>query len=257
VPSAADVRAGHTVSCPATIRAAVLLIETDSISLIGPIQSVIEQYVDTAHFSDGVASLKWQENDLVKLIELRVEKRIGKKWKDVFGFHQGELVSSIFPYLVNGPRDLMLLLNTAGKRADVITKDMLLAALPTLRSQRWSDCDRQFGRRWPKISNVAKSILAAIPNSSRMKTTSVPKEEIKNLIKSEIQKPGTALHKLRAVDWVNSALWMEPSIDERLFLCGFLGYELNGEKQFPWMGCTLSEYRQADKIIVSQLFIDS
>jgi CHAT domain len=36
VPSAADVRAGHTVSCPATIRAAVLLIETDSISLIGP-----------------------------------------------------------------------------------------------------------------------------------------------------------------------------------------------------------------------------
>jgi len=36
VPSGAGVRADHAVPCPATKRAAVLLIETDSKSLIGP-----------------------------------------------------------------------------------------------------------------------------------------------------------------------------------------------------------------------------
>ena len=38
MPSDAGVRADHVVPCTATNRAAVLLIETDSISLIGPIR---------------------------------------------------------------------------------------------------------------------------------------------------------------------------------------------------------------------------
>ena len=41
VPSYTDVRAGHAVPCPATKRVAALLIETDSIPVIGPSNAVI------------------------------------------------------------------------------------------------------------------------------------------------------------------------------------------------------------------------
>jgi hypothetical protein len=44
VPSDAGVRAESVMPCPATKRAAVLLIETDSISVIGPSTGLVKPY---------------------------------------------------------------------------------------------------------------------------------------------------------------------------------------------------------------------
>lgn len=219
------------------------------------LQSVLEQYIDVVHYSDGIASIQWNRDDLLNLIDLRVKKRLKIKWGTAFAMSEDALADYLFPLLVNGPRDLLLVLNTAGKQADKISKEHLQASIQTLRTQRLADCERQYGRKWTKISQVVKAVLASIPSSKRNQTIS--KDQLVEFIRQEHQKPGSNLHSLRkSIDWVNTAMWDEPSIDSRLYLCGCVGFELHDRKIYPWMGGTLSEYREAKRVFVSQLFAE-
>jgi hypothetical protein len=217
------------------------------------LQAVLEHYIDSAHFSDGTASIVWEEEDLLHLVDLRVTKRLNSTWEKTLSITQKSMSGQIFPLLINGPRDLLFLLNSAGKRADTLTKEHIIEAVPALRAHRWTDCEKQYGRQWPKISSVCKAVIAAIPLEKR--SNSLPKKDFLELLKKEYQKPGTRLLSLRKeVGWVSTAMWSEPTIDERMFLCGCLGCFKDNSKLYPWMGATLAEYRQAPTVFIPPLF---
>src|SRR5262249_22550025 len=73
-------------------------------------ESIQEHYTDYSHFADGVARLEWTADDLIQFVSLRVEKRMGLKWNEVFSLNQKAFADLVFPRLINGPRDLLFLL---------------------------------------------------------------------------------------------------------------------------------------------------
>ena len=219
------------------------------------LQSVIEHYVDVVHFIDNIASIQWTRDDLSELVTLRIKKRLKSQWSAIFSMTEEALADYLFPLLINGPRDLLLVLNTAGKQNGKISKELLRSAIPALHKQRLADCERQYGRRWPRISDVVKAILTGIPEGKRKQV--MVKEELTELIRQEHQKPRSNLHALRKIDWVNTVMWGEPTIDAKLYLCGCVGYEVNGKTTYTWMGGTVADYEQSNRVFVSPLFHES
>jgi len=71
------------------------------------LQNMRANYSDFQHFADRIEGLEWTSDDLVRMLERRVSKRLRTTWNNVFEFNQQALRQKLFPLLVNGPRDLL------------------------------------------------------------------------------------------------------------------------------------------------------
>ncbi len=218
------------------------------------LQAVQEHYRDFSHFEDRIEGLEWTEADLLNMLKLRLEKRLGLPWGNVFTLGEEAFKQEVFPYLINGPRDLIYVCNTAGRSSEQrITKANLEKSIDALRASKWGEITRQYNRQWPRIDEFARSIITTvIVKSSREQIT---RSKFRSVVESEFASAGSALHTLRKQEnWINTALWASPTIEERLFLIGCLGYVYNGERSSPWNGLSLERFRLADSFFVSPLF---
>lgn len=210
--------------------------------------AVQTHYEDFSHFEAGIANLIWLAADLTQMIQSRIETRLKATWNDVFRFGTDSF-ADVFGFITNGPRDLITLLNAAGRKTNSITLPTIRAAVPSLCRSKWSEISTQFGTQWPRIDAVARAVLDRVPPQG------LRIETLKERIRKDFSTTGTALHSLRkAANWINTAIWDTPSIDERLFLIGCLAYQANGTRVYPWMSRDLSQYRQAERVYTLPLF---
>jgi hypothetical protein len=175
------------------------------------------------------------------------------EWKNVFEITKDDFVELVFPYLTNGPRDLISICNMSGKGEGKISESDIQQSISSLYAFKWQEIRKQFSSEWPAIDQFAQCIIEI---AEKKKLSNVfGKKDFISAIKKEFESPDTALNKLRKVDWINSSQLDPPPTDERLFLIGILGYVYKGKKYYPWSGRRLSLYRLSDQIFFSPLFI--
>ncbi len=218
------------------------------------LQSVEDHYMDFRHYQDLISSLEWTEADLLQMIKLRIKNRLNLQWEDVFNISEKKFKEAVFPYLINGPRDLIEICNTAGSSGEKISQDLLKLGIETLRKKQWRYVKTSHGTHWPQIEVVASSMVKEI--IKKFPENSFTKEEVQQLFKDQLQDSRADLFHLRQKEeWIDSAMWTPPTIDERLFSVGCLGYILEEEIFYPWRSRSLSKFADAETLFVSSLFI--
>jgi hypothetical protein len=217
------------------------------------LQSVSAKYADYSHFEDRIGGLNWEQRDLESLLENRISKRLKKRWNEVFDVSKDQFVEIVFPFLINGPRDLLYICNTAGKSGTLISKSDLQRVIRGLSNRKWTEIRQQFGQQWPNIAEFSKAVIEAIRESGKQK---ISHSQFDVIVQEAFEKPRTPLHRLRKeTPWINTCIWMDtPSVDERLFAVGCLGYVFDGKEVFPWAGRHLSDFRLSSALFVSPVF---
>jgi hypothetical protein len=217
------------------------------------LQSVLGYYTDSSHFEDRIEGIKWTQEDLMDLLNLRLSKRLGKKWEEVFSLNQNTFCKKVLPFLINGPRDLLFICNNAGKINKTIKGESINRIIETLRNNKWNEIKKQFGVQWPKISKFAQSVIEILVEEHRTKTIS--RDKFKLTFEEAFENPQTKLHELRSKeDWINFCRYGSPNVNEILFFIGCLGYTFQGRKVYPWEGRSLEQFRTSSSIFISPLF---
>jgi hypothetical protein len=217
------------------------------------LQNVRAFHDNYQHYSDRIDSLEWRSDDLLAMVEKRVEKRLSTKWDKVFAPSRAAMAGTVFPFLINGPRDLLWVCNLAGRREGRITQEALKRSIKALPSQKWTDMAKQFGKQLPHVDDFARAMIRAIKREHGERT--IPNGAIVELFNREFQKPRTEIHSLRKHSWVEGVKWDSPKADELLLIIGCLGYQHEGERYFPWSGRSLDRLRLAESHFVSPLFL--
>lgn len=216
------------------------------------IQAVQENYRDFSHFEDRIEELIWTSYDLCEIINLRLKYRLGKSWNEVFSMDQKEFETLVIPHLINGPRDLLSVCNMAGDSTTPISRSSILRSLQGLKILKWKEIAVQYKEQWPSIDLVAKTIIKLL--TEKFSDKKITKEQLKLTIEENFQNPDSDLFKLRKIGWINTALWDTPSLEERLFLIGCLGYIYDNNYFYSWAGRSLTNFRHASKVFISPLF---
>lgn len=217
-------------------------------------QLVLNSYSDSSHFKDQILSLEWTEGELLDLINQRVEKRINSKWENVFEISQEDFKSLVFPYLINGPRDLISICNKAGEGDGRITHNDLKQGINKLQNEKWREILQEFKKQWPCVDQFSRVIIGIAKRE--IKTNQFSKDQFIKVVSHDFEKPDTALNQLRKKEeWINSALMDPPPVDERMFIIGALGYIYKGIKYYPWSGQSIDRYNLAKNIFISPLLI--
>ncbi len=218
------------------------------------LQNARAHYPDFRHFADRIDGLEWTSDDLLEMLNRRVTSRLNSKWDRVFEMSQQNLREEIFPYLVNGPRDLLSLCNLAGKEGHKISKDKLERSIRALRWEKWGELASHYGKQWPSIDLFARALTSALSTKYRKKT--FPPGAVNTLFAALHADPMSEIHALRKVPWIDSAKWENPPVDERLFLIGCLGYVFDQKWNYPWGGRSLDNFRLSDSHFISTLFVE-
>lgn len=203
-------------------------------------EAVRDHYIDFSHFANGVGRLEWTADDLVGLVKLRIEKRMGSTWKKTLGFSENEFRDVVLPVLVNGPRDLLFLLGRA--RGNAVAKmglDDLMGATPDLREEKFQDMTRLFGERYDGIRAVCKALVDVASSLD----SPFSFERLEAAVKTDLSdaKAGR-LYPLRSkYDWIIDVPLGAPRATDLLSQLGALSYEVDGDEVFPWRGRPHSE----------------
>ncbi|HUW13303.1 MAG TPA: hypothetical protein VM537_26500 [Anaerolineae bacterium] len=217
------------------------------------VQGVQRYYKDFSHFGARIGALEWTGDDLLDVVRLRLENRLEMNWQDVFTMSEATFADLVLPCLLNGPRDLVQICNTAGKAEKRISKAMLARAIRGLATKKWQEIDSHYSAQWPAIGLFAKTACDVI--SGRFKSRPVARDKIRSAIEKDFQTSGRPLNKLRErEDWMYTALWDTPSIEERLFIIGCLGYVHDKSEVYPWAGRSLDGFQVADSLFLTPLF---
>ena len=174
-------------------------------------------------------------------------------WDDVFEINQKKFAALVFPNLINGPRDLLFICDKSKNCSGQISKQVLLNSIEILKNSKWNQIKSEFGINWPKIDLFAKNIIDLIHDG---KSNFIAKDKMKEIIKSALQDSQSELYKLRnQEDWINGSLNGEPSIEDRLYFIGVIGYKLNNDIYYPWSGRFIDRFHQSSEIFISPLLI--
>jgi len=117
---------------------------------------------------------------------------------------------------------------------------------------KWRDLSTYYGDQWPYIDRFARALLSALKD--KLGNKRIPIGEINSEFAKQFGNPKSSIHPLRQTEWIDNARWESPPIDERLFVIGCLGYELDRKRFFPWAGRNLDRFRLADSQFVSPVF---
>lgn len=217
------------------------------------LQGIQKYYGDFSHFEGSISGLRWTEKDLMDMLLLRIRTRFEQDWNNVFEMNQKKFRSEILPFMINGPRDLIFVCNQAGKSNGKISNTSLERSINSLKASKWIQIENQFNPLWPGIHLVSSTVCELISNHVQDKPIS--RERFHELLQADFKLPGTPLHSLRNHEpWMFTMLWATPSIEERLFFLGCIGYVSGDKKIYSWYGRSINEFNQADQIFINPLF---
>jgi hypothetical protein len=225
-------------------------------------QNVRKHYQDYSQVADRVEGLSWTQDDLISMLEDRIQARFGTTWSDVFAFSKAQMAQQVLPLLVNGPRDLLHLCNTAGSNTDsTITLEDLLRGVDDLREERYDDMGRLY-QQWPNIEQLVRALIREL-------TTQSDRDDLEtNVIRSVFAElfsdPDSEVFELRMRErelptskkWIDKAMYGAPRIDEILFMIGCFGYVQAGRRVFPWESRDIAQFRRATKHFIAPLFVE-
>jgi len=217
------------------------------------LQGVLKKYKDSSHFEDRIEGIQWTEEDLMEMLNLRLSKRLGKKWEDIFAVQKEKFQKEVLPYLINGPRDLLFICNSASKSGKKITYKSIQKIICILRDNKWNEISKQFGEQWPSITELAQAVISVV--NKKHKGERISRKKFNSIVKTAFEKTDTRLHKLRTKErWINTCLWGRPTLEDRLFSIGCLGYIFEKRKVYPWAGRSLQQFRISELIFINSLF---
>ena len=219
------------------------------------LEAVRSQYENFQHFSDRISGLQWGEDDLLDLLKLRVRVRMEKKWGEVFAESEAVFQDEVFPYLVDGPRDLLFLCNSAVKRALPISITEIRRYLRPLRSQKVTEIGKRHRSHWPGIDRFCVSVIEIL--KQQFPEGRFPNGAVTEEFEQAFSDPGSPIGLLRTskkMGWLDLVRWDSPKADEILFAVGCLGYVENGRVQYAWSGRSLEAFRGAEEHLLSPLF---
>jgi hypothetical protein len=217
-------------------------------------QSVREHYDNASHFSDRVRPLGWTESELVDVIRRRARKLADLDWAGAFAVDEGAFITEVFPYLVNGPRDLISICNVAGTRGTPIDVSALRLAIKQAQSDVWSEVRRQFNEIYPEFDAFAKAAVGALYQRHRLRLTALSTAE--SVLVDEYIDTSGPIGKLRTRhEWIEDlALSSARRSLDLLFVAGCLGYRIGEERTYPWAGRSVERFAMADKYFICPAF---
>lgn len=218
-------------------------------------QNIRAYYSDYSHFTDRLEGLEWTGADLIRMLERRVSTRLNTAWDNVFEFSQETIQRQIFPFLVNGPRDLLNLCNIAGRESGKISIARLEKGIRAHKTDKWRDLSTYYGGQWPGIDQFARAMADSLKAKYGKKP--IPIGAVNAEFEAQFGNPQSDVYSLRKrIEWIDSAYFERRPIDERLFVIGCLGYILEKEKFYPWSGRDIERFRLADSHFISPVFAE-
>jgi len=170
----------------------------------------------------------------------------------VFAEQPAALARAVFPYLSNGPRDLIRLLNLAGD-SDRITTSQIIARTSTLRKERMEDLQSQY-RQWPNLGTVVEELVAAVfvedPEGR------FARGMVNQLFRNLYNNPDSQTYRVRqGADWLGFVASGAPSMEQLLFTVGFLGYIGDDrDPRQPWNSRDSDAFSNATLYFIGALF---
>lgn len=217
------------------------------------LNEVILAYTESSQLEGKNKVLVWSENELLSMLNLRITNRLHLQWDNVFGINKKQFQDIVFPNLINGPRDLLTICNGAGEKGEIITLEDIEKQIDKLIRKKWDQIQSEFSKIRPNILPFCKMVLDLAKN--KFGEGLFLKNEFYRLYQADFEKPGTKLNELRRTDWINSLIPPNPLILNQLYVTGLLGYIVDGEKKYAWMGISVDDFEDANEIFISPLFL--
>jgi hypothetical protein len=211
-------------------------------------------YTESGQLASKSKVLLWSEKELLSMLSLRVTNKLHLQWDNVFSTSKERFETTVFPNLINGPRDLLTVCNYAGDKGEIISKEELEKQLDKLLRKKWEQIETEYNPIWSNILPFSKAVLdiVKIKFGGRYFT----KDQFFRVYQTDFEQPGTKLNNLRArADWINSLIPPNNLILNCLYTIGLLGYRQDGQKKYAWMGISIDEFEEASEIFVSPLFL--
>lgn len=215
-------------------------------------RAVVDHYHDASHFADRVQGLGWTENDLIGLLQLRLEWKAQISWGNAFKVNEARMARLVFPFLVNGPRDLIRICNTAGSAGAPISTASLDRAIEQASRDRWAETRKQFSSLFPLFDKFAGAILREAAHE--FGSDKIEPHALDTLIQNALTTPGSELHKLRSQDWIDALPFEPHRAVDLLYAAGCLGYYQGKNRIFPWAGRSTEKLALADGYFLSPAF---
>ena len=184
---------------------------------------------------------------------MRVQKIFGVEWKNKFDLSKKVFSEEIFPLLVNGPRDLLILLNKAedNRTKSKITTDDLSEVAHFLRDEKYNEISRLYGGTYDGIDAFCREAINVVKTMQAPLSTKL----VDDTLNGSISDPEAPLHELRKkYDWIVNVQSGVPRASMILGALGAFAFISKGIKHFPWEGHSLDELDNSDEIELTPLF---
>lgn len=215
-------------------------------------RAVLDHYTDASHYADRVTGLGWTSDSLLDLLHERLKHRLKREWSDVFPLEKQQFSEQVFPFLVNGPRDLLYICNLAGENLPINEASLLKAIKESQRGQ-WLELKRQFDTSFPGFQKFAIASARMIVQNFGLKE--FDPAGFDDLIDNGLTRVGSDIYDLRGQnEWVDELAHTPRRAAELLYAAGCLGYARDGERIYPWAGRSNEGFSMADRYFLSKAF---
>jgi hypothetical protein len=216
----------------------------------------VASYVDYGHFSYSSTWLTWTSDDLVGVIADRVDKRLQRQWDATFALTKDQFKEQVIPWVVDGPRDLILLCNNALEiRPDAVADlQSFERSVPALLTHKLNAVHGHYKTQYPRIREYIEAAAAEV--AVQFDNNDISKNDLRACIVNKSRDGSSQLYMLqRDQRWISELQSGAGRIERFLYDLGVIGRidDATG-RRYAWTGRDPDRIETAERVFLSPLF---
>jgi len=215
----------------------------------------VTSYGDYGHFSYSSEWLTWTSDDLVGVIADRVDKRLQQPWNATFALTKEEFAQKVIPWVVDGPRDLILLCNTALKIGPNGVADLpsFQRSVEAILDHKLTVVEGHYNTQYPHIREYIEEAAAEV--AVQHDDEDIGKEDLRRCIVNKSRESSSKLFALkRDQAWIDAMHPRTGRIEGLLYDIGVIGVVDAEGRRYAWTGRSPDRIHSADRVFLSPLF---
>jgi hypothetical protein len=215
----------------------------------------VSSYADYGHFSYSSTWLTWTSDDLVGVIAARVAKRLRRRWNTTFGLTKQEFAQEVIPWVVDGPRDLILLCNNALQIGSdgVADRSSFQHSVEALLEHKLTAVHGHYNTQYPRIREYIEAAAAEVAVNYGDKD--IGKRELRACIVNKSRERSSKLFDLKTDQaWIDAMHPRTGQIESLLYDIGVIGVVDANGRRYAWTGRSPDRIQNAERVFLSPLF---
>lgn len=215
----------------------------------------VKDYPDYGHFSDAITWLTWSNKDLLGVIEDRLTKRLQRTWDKVFGLTKSEFTKTVIPWVVDGPRDLILLCNNALRVGSKGIADLasFQHEKEALLDHKLTAVHGHYSTQYPRIREYVEAVAEVL--AVTFHDAEISKKDLRARVVNSSREGSSKLFELKKDQgWIEAMNPRSGQIEGLLYDLGVIGVIDSTGRRYSWEGRTASRIKTAEQVFLSPLF---